>query len=196
MARSSNREKLLSEGLRLVHQRGFGASSVRDIVQAAGVPQGSFTNHFVSKEAFGLEVLARYREEAAGCVARTLGNAELRPLDRLRAWLTARVEELKSGEMRKGCLYGNLGAEACEHSEAMRERLVEVFAEQAAALETCLAAAVEAGELRAGTEVKELAAFIVSSYQGAVLVAKVERDASAVERFVHVLFGCVLDCGV
>jgi integrase len=32
---------------------------VRDVVQAAGVPQGSFTNHFTSKEAFGLEILAR-----------------------------------------------------------------------------------------------------------------------------------------
>lgn len=56
MSRPSNKEKLLTDGLRLVHERGFGASSVRDITQAAGVPQGSFTNHFASKEAFGLEI--------------------------------------------------------------------------------------------------------------------------------------------
>jgi TetR/AcrR family transcriptional regulator, transcriptional repressor for nem operon len=60
MSRPSNKEKLLTDGLRLVHERGFGASSVRDITQAAGVPQGSFTNHFASKEAFGLEILERY----------------------------------------------------------------------------------------------------------------------------------------
>src|SRR5439155_21507709 len=62
MSRPSNKDKILTDGLRLVHARGFGASSVRDITQAAGVPQGSFTNHFASKEAFGLEVLERYRE--------------------------------------------------------------------------------------------------------------------------------------
>ncbi len=56
MPRPSNKEKLLADGLRLVHERGFGASSVRDITQAAGVSQGSFTNHFASKEAFGLEI--------------------------------------------------------------------------------------------------------------------------------------------
>jgi TetR/AcrR family transcriptional regulator, transcriptional repressor for nem operon len=56
MPRPSNKEKLLTDGLQLVHQRGFGATSVRDTTQAAGVPQGSFTNHFASKEAFGLEI--------------------------------------------------------------------------------------------------------------------------------------------
>jgi len=45
MARPANREKILTAGLRVVHERGFGGASVRDIVQAAGVPQGSFTCH-------------------------------------------------------------------------------------------------------------------------------------------------------
>jgi AcrR family transcriptional regulator len=57
MARPSHREKLLHVGMQVVHARGFAGASVRDIVQAAGVPQGSFTNHFASKEAFGLEVI-------------------------------------------------------------------------------------------------------------------------------------------
>ena len=59
MPRASTRERILTEGLRVVHERGFSGASVRDIVQAAGVPQGSFTNHFASKEAFGLEVIER-----------------------------------------------------------------------------------------------------------------------------------------
>ena len=57
MPKPSNREKILTEGMRVVHEHGFAGASVRDIVQAAGVPQGSFTNHFASKEAFGLEVI-------------------------------------------------------------------------------------------------------------------------------------------
>ena len=54
MAKLTNRDKILSAGVRVVHERGFGGASVRDIVQAAGVPQGSFTNHFATKDAFGL----------------------------------------------------------------------------------------------------------------------------------------------
>src|ERR1700685_4555484 len=60
MSRISNRDKLLDKGLQVVLQRGYVGASVRDIVEAAGVPQGSFTNHFASKEAFSLEVLELY----------------------------------------------------------------------------------------------------------------------------------------
>jgi TetR/AcrR family transcriptional repressor of nem operon len=55
MTRISNRHKILPAGLRVVHEQGFSVASVRDIVAAAGVPQGSFTNNFASKETFGLE---------------------------------------------------------------------------------------------------------------------------------------------
>ena len=65
MPRPSNKEKPLTDGLRLVHERGLGASSVRDIAQAAGLPQRSFTNHFASKEAFGVEILVAKRPAAA-----------------------------------------------------------------------------------------------------------------------------------
>jgi TetR/AcrR family transcriptional regulator, transcriptional repressor for nem operon len=49
MARHSHREKILTEGLRVVRARGGGNTSARDIVEAEGVPQGSFTKHFDSK---------------------------------------------------------------------------------------------------------------------------------------------------
>jgi len=49
-----------------VHQQGLAGASVRDIVEAAGVPQGSFSNHFASKEAFGIEILDLFRFHQKG----------------------------------------------------------------------------------------------------------------------------------
>jgi TetR/AcrR family transcriptional repressor of nem operon len=192
MPRPSNKEKLLSDGLRLVHQHGFGASSVRDIVQAAGVPQGSFTNHFASKEAFGLEILDRYHEMTSAAVTATLRNDALPPLRRLRAWIDGQLEYLREDDMRRGCLYGNLSAEASEESEAIRTRVASVFAENQASVAYCLEAAIDAGELESKTDVRELAGFIVSSLQGAILVAKAQRSPIPVERFERVLFQHVL----
>jgi TetR/AcrR family transcriptional repressor of nem operon len=188
MARPSHKEKLLSDGLRLVHRRGFGASSVRDIVQAAGVPQGSFTNHFASKEAFGLEILERYREMTSAGVSATLRNDGLPPFRRLRAWIDRQLEYLRKDDMRRGCLYGNLAAEASEESEPIRTRVASVFAENQASVAYCLEAAIDAGELAPNTDVRELAGFIVSSLQGAILVAKAQRSPIPVERFERVLF--------
>jgi TetR/AcrR family transcriptional regulator, transcriptional repressor for nem operon len=195
MPRPSNKEQLLADGLELVHRRGFGASSVRDIVQAAGVPQGSFTNHFASKEAFGLEVLKRYHEMTNAAVAATLRNDALPPLRRLRAWIERQLQYLRKEDMRRGCLYGNLSAEASEESEAIRARLVSVFAENQASVAYCLDAAIDAGELASNTDVQETAGFIVSSLQGAILVAKAQRNPAPMERFERVLFQQVLRQG-
>jgi TetR/AcrR family transcriptional repressor of nem operon len=192
VSKPSTRENLLRHGLRLVHERGFGAASVRDIVQASDAAQGSFTNHFASKEAFGLELIERYYDMTSAAVAATLRNDELPPLARLRAWMTNQLHYLRRHDMRRGCLYGNLAIEASEHSEPIRARIAAIFAENRKSVAYCLNAAVAAGELDASTEPAELAGFIVSSMQGAILVAKAERDPAAVHRFIKLLFSTVL----
>src|ERR1700690_86000 len=183
MSRPSHKEKLLSDGLRLVHQRGFGASSVRDIVHAAGVPQGSFTNHFASKEAFGLEILDLYLANGREAMRATLRNDALAPLARLRTYIDGGKNRLNKDGMRNGCLFGNFTAEASDHSEAIRQRLVDIFAEGQDSIAYCLRAAVAAGELPPHFDCDEVAGFVVSSLQGATLLAKAQRSPAPVERF-------------
>lgn len=188
----SNREKILTEGLKVVHAQGFGNASVRDIVQAAGVPQGSFTNHFASKEAFGMEVIDLYFARGCETIAATLRDDSRPPLQRLEDYIDANTGRLNAAQMRHGCLFGNLAAEAGEGSEPMRRRLVEIFGEVQAAIAYCLAAAVTAGELPDGFACDEVAGFVVSSLQGANLLAKVQRSPEPVLRFKHILFSTVL----
>ena len=129
MPKPSHREKILTEGLRVVQARGFGGASVRDIVEAAGVPQGSFTNHFASKEAFCLEILDLYFKDVRAMIQRTLRNDSLPPLKRLRAFVDAQIKYLNRIGWRNGCLIGNFSAEASEHSEVIRKRLIEIYEE-------------------------------------------------------------------
>src|SRR3954453_21058439 len=170
MTKPSNRERILAAGLRVVHAHGYAGASVRDIVQAAGVPQGSFTNHFVSKEAFGLEILDLYFANNAVTIGETLRNDALAPLQRLAAYIDRSRSRLSRDEMRNGCLFGNLTAEATDHSEAIRKRLVDIFAEVRASVAYCLRAAVTAGELPPDFDCDEVAGFVVSSLQGAILL--------------------------
>ncbi len=46
------RERLLEAGVRIFSKSGFNGCSVQDITECAGVPKGSFYNHFDSKEAW------------------------------------------------------------------------------------------------------------------------------------------------
>jgi len=192
MPKPSHREKILQEGLKVVHAHGFANASVRDIVQAAGVPQGSFTNHFASKEAFGLEVIDLYFAAAEKTISATLRNDALPPLQRLRAYIDAGKEHLNCDSMRAGCLLGNFAAEASQHSEAIRQRLLQIFAEVRASIAYCLKAAVEAGEIAPSSDCDEIAAFVVSSLQGANLMAKTERSPLPVERLKDILFNVLI----
>ncbi len=188
MPKPSHRAKLLTEGLRVVHERGFAGASVRDIVQAAGVPQGSFTNHFATKEAFGLEIIDLYFERSRAVIDATLRNDALPPLLRLRGFIDANKNRLNQDGMRNGCLFGNFSLEASDHSEAIRQRIVAIFAEVQDSVAYCLKAAVALGELPAVTDCDAVAGFVVGSLQGATLLAKAQRSPATIERFQEILF--------
>jgi TetR/AcrR family transcriptional repressor of nem operon len=192
MPKPSHREKLLREGLEVVLSQGYCGASVRDIVRAAGVPQGSFTNHFSSKEAFAEEVLERYFSLVRGNIEKTLRNDSLPPLRRLRAWIDLQIAFLKKAEFRTGCLIGNFSIEASDHSELIRQRLAEMFKDINESIVYCLKAAVDARELSASTDVREVAGVLYSSWQGAILQSKVELSIKPLERFKKVLFNQIL----
>lgn len=192
MPKPSHRDKLLDEGLRVVLSQGYAGASVRDIVRAAGVPQGSFTNHFTSKEAFAEEVLERYFTMVRGNIEKTLRNDSLPPLRRLRAWIDLQIAFLKKAEFRTGCLIGNFSIEASDQSELIRQHLAEMFKDINESIVYCLKAAVNAGELPASTDIREVGNFLYFSWQGAVMQSKVEQNVEPLERFKRVLFTRIL----
>jgi TetR/AcrR family transcriptional repressor of nem operon len=194
MSKISNRDRILTDGLQVVLERGYVGASVRDIVEAAGVPQGSFTNHFASKEAFSLEILDRYFAHSRVVMANTLRNDALLPLKRIRAYIDASIAAIKNHGTKNGCLVGNFAAEASDHSEIIRQRVADIYAEVREAMSDCLKAAVKEGELSKTFKTGEVATFIVTGLQGAWLVSKVERDLAFAENFKKTLFSTVLAC--
>src|SRR5580700_192145 len=147
MSRISNRDKIVANGLQVMLERGYVGASVRDIVEAAGVPQGSFTNHFASKEAFSLEVLDLYFANSRIAIGETLRNDALPPLKRLRAFIDGNITTIKNHDAKNGCLVGNFAAEASDHSEVIRRRVSAIYGEVREAVTDCLKAAVKDGEL-------------------------------------------------
>ena len=192
MPRPSLREKILTEGFSVVLEQGYCGATVRDIVRAAGVPQGSFTNHFESKEAFCLELLIRYFALVQANITKTLRNDSLKPLHRLRQWFDIQFEFLKQSDFRNGCLIGNFSAEVGPHSDTINAKLIEMYAEIHESVVYCLKAAVKSEELPATTDCKELAHFLYTSLQGAILQAKVERSPLPLKRFIKVAYSTLL----
>ena len=76
MARPSLRENLIAAAVEQFHGRGYAATGVKDITDAAGAPKGSFYNHFKSKEALLHELLEEFRLRLKAEVNRPPGDGE------------------------------------------------------------------------------------------------------------------------
>jgi TetR/AcrR family transcriptional repressor of nem operon len=192
MAKHSHRDVILSKGMEVMHRQGYHGTSVRDIVRAAGVPQGSFTNHFTSKEAFALEVLDLYYARSSKMARESLGNEALSPLRRIRAYIEGYRGFVRLVGCQNGCLCGNLASEASDESERLRKRTAEIFDDIQRRLVDCLKAAVKAGEVSRTMKYKEVANFIVGGLQGALLLGKSTRSVLPLEQFERILFAQVL----
>jgi TetR/AcrR family transcriptional repressor of nem operon len=192
MAKHSLRDNILEAGLKVMFHKGYIGAGVRDITAAAPAPLGSFTNHFRSKEDFAREVLDRYFDDLKRVMAATLSDSSFTPRQRLLRYLDIIINRLATDEFTRGCLIGDFSLEAAPQSEMLRTRLVEIFGEWRASFATCIAEGQAMGEIAATFAPEELAEFLLSSWEGAILRMKVERTIAPLERFIRITFSTVL----
>jgi TetR/AcrR family transcriptional repressor of nem operon len=190
--KESTKSHLIETGKKIFLEKGYGNAGIEGILQAAGVPKGSFYYYFKSKEDFGLQVLDSFGATYHETLAKFLDDESLSPLDRLRHFFEARIERLESQECRSGCLVGNLSQEMADHSEAFRLRLEEIFEGSVDRLVGTLRQAQEAAEISTHLDVRELAEFWLNSWQGAILRAKTMRSTAPLRTFMNVVFNAVL----
>src|SRR5688572_13073976 len=77
-------ERLLAAGLELFLRQGYNATGIQQITDQAGVPKGSFYNHFDSKEAFGAAIVDRYAAYSQRSWQRMMRSAPAEPLAAIR----------------------------------------------------------------------------------------------------------------
>ncbi len=191
MSKPSNREDLLKAGLQVMFRSGYHGASVRDICAAAGAPQGSFTNHFRSKEAFAQQVLDRYFANLQEVVKEALEDRSLTPRQRLKRYLDIITGVLAGDKWQRGCLIGDFSLEASTQSKLLGERLEAIFREWRAPFAACIAEAQNASEIDSTFDPVDLAEFLLASWEGAILRMKVERGPAALDRFKNIVFQTV-----
>ena len=79
---------------------------------------------------------------------------------------------------------GNLASELSDVHEGFRQRLAEIFAQWRVKLAEALERGRASGRLRADLDPAGAAGFFVASLEGAILMSKVTRDISVMEKSV------------
>jgi TetR/AcrR family transcriptional regulator, transcriptional repressor for nem operon len=189
MPKPNVREKVVIAGLEQFHRLGFNGCSVEDITSFAGVPKGSFYNHFESKEDLALEAIERYRE--AG-LHKSLGESNRSPIKRLKEYFAFLAKAFTDSGNSKGCLFGNLANEMADHSPVIRERLKSIFASWTQAIASVVREGQMAGEITSPRKAEQLAGFLLSAWEGTLVRARCTKDLSPLKDFNEVVFSALL----
>jgi TetR/AcrR family transcriptional repressor of nem operon len=190
MGRPSAREEIVQAGLKCLVEKGFNAVGVQDITDTAGVPKGSFYNHFESKEALGVEIVERYGANQTR--REILTDPTVPPLQRLRRHFDRISALFAESHFKRNCILGGFSAELANQSETIRESLRKLYGQWTKDIEATIAEAQAKGEIANKTKASDLAAFLLDSYEGALLRARVERSRKPFDRFMKFAFGQLL----
>ncbi|MBM2844206.1 MAG: nemR 2 [Anaerolineales bacterium] len=164
----------IAEGL--VQVRGFNAFSYADVALAVGIQKASLHHHFATKGDLGRALVGRYRLaflESLRAIEADTDDAK----ERLQRYAGLYGAVLRRRRM---CLCGMLASDVATLPKAMRESIAEFFAENQAWLARVLERGGKRGEIRFEGSAVSMAAFFLSSLEGAMLVA---RGTGVLEQF-------------
>ncbi|TDK31879.1 TetR family transcriptional regulator [Rhizobium deserti] len=183
---SPTRDKIFAAAQDRFHAVGYTACGVQQIVDAAGVPKGSFYNYFKTKEGLALEVLEMY---VASSKREILSNAALSPLARIREHFGFFISRYEMDGFGKGCLIGNLSAESSDDVPLLREALKDSLSTWADLLSSVIVEGQAVGEIKLGLEPGAMARFLINSWEGAVLRMKITNDRRPLDDFMSIGMG-------
>ena len=185
---AATRDQILHVATRLIHLQGYHSTSLDDVLRESGIGKGNFYYYFKSKEDLGYAIIDRVIE---GFIERTLqptfadGSAD--SILQVHAFLDRVLDNLRQRNSVGGCPMGNLASELSDVHEGFRQRLAGIFIEWRSRLTEALNRGQARGRVRPECQAADVAEFLVAALEGGILLAKVTKDISVMEKCVNEL---------
>jgi AcrR family transcriptional regulator len=164
------RERLVEIARRLFHEQGYTATGIAQILDAAEARSGSLYYFFPTKEDLLLAVLEKYKMMLSPMVVQPVFDRVHDPIERIFGILDGYRRQLIATKYQFGCPIGNLALELTNSHPSARALIAENFTGWRKAIEQCLADA--AGRLPRSLDHKQLALFVLTTMEGAVMLAR------------------------
>jgi TetR/AcrR family transcriptional regulator, transcriptional repressor for nem operon len=173
--REFDADEAVRRAMDLFWERGYEATSLRDLTDALEIGSGSLYAAFGSKDGLFQAALARYRQEQAQPLLDALSSdGEIRAV--MRRVLGMLVAKAVSDELRRGCLVVNSATERIPRDADTAAAVRSVLASIRGAIEDALRRARERGELDPGKDPRALAGFFLTFMNGLRVAAKTDPD--------------------
>lgn len=171
-------EEALDAAMHLFWSKGYGATSMRDLLDGMGIGRGSFYGTFGGKRALFLAALDRFEEVRASWVIEALEGSGLDGIEEV-FWRS--VDGLVGFEPRRGCLMANTAVELAPHDAEVAGRISRYVRRTEAAFEDALVRAREAGEIPSDKDPRALARFLVNNLHGLRVLARAGSARATLE---------------
>ena len=167
------RQHIIERAAAVFNQRGYEGGSMAELMEATGLEKGGIYRHFDSKE----EIAAAAFDYAWRTVF-ALRTTELESIpnrvDRIKKLITNFVERVSP--MPGGCPLLNTAIDSDDGNPVLRERARQALEMFRGLIAKTVREGIRRREVRSGVDAKQLATLIVSSLEGAVMVARLDRD--------------------
>jgi TetR/AcrR family transcriptional repressor of nem operon len=185
--RKSKKEHILRAGLEVMKIHGYNGTSVKDIVDAAVVPKGSFYNYFPSKESFAVEALQAVADESLSASRDLLASGAGSPLQRLRSYFEQNASQACEDDFKVGCFFGNMCQEMSDSNEIIRGKVRQILVRNTELFEQVLDEAKAAGEIAAGADTGMIAEFVMNAWEGTLMRMKASKSREPLDAFLGML---------
>ncbi|WP_086933034.1 TetR/AcrR family transcriptional regulator [Agarilytica rhodophyticola] len=181
--RESKKDYILCHGLDVMKTRGYNGTSVKDIVDAACVPKGSFYNYFDSKEAFAIEALEKVSQESYEEARKILLADHKCPMEKLHAYFVCGAEHADECNFKFGCFLGNMCQEMSDSNEVIRVKVQQILKRNTRLFAMVLDEAKAKGVLNEDVDTDVMAEFIFNAWQGALMRMKASKCSEPLNAF-------------
>ncbi len=181
MPRPDTSQKILDLAERLVQTRGFNGFSYADIAAALKMTKASLHYHFPAKAELGRHLIGRYEKNFLHALDAIDLNAR-GARNKLRRYAGIYADVLREGRM---CLCGMLAAEFATLPKGMQKELKHFFDENERWLAAVLGEGRRSGELGFEGAPREVAGVLVSSLEGAMMLARSYGDVARFKSVSH-----------
>ena len=170
---SDARERIVHAAMTLFARKGYGSTSVADILHEAGAHAGSLYHVFPCKQDVLLAVLDAYRQGLHPMLLEPAWRDVADPIERVFALLERYRELLATSDCTYGCPIGSIALELHEPDPPVRALLAANFEGWISAIESCF---IEAGDrLPAEVDRRALARFALTTMEGGVMLSRTDR---------------------
>lgn len=179
------RERILQSAMELFAAKGYACTSIDEVLRKSAAKPGSLYHFFPGKEDLLLAVLDAYREGIDEMLLQPAWIGYDDPIERVFALLARYRMLIVATDCEYGCPIGSLALEMHKARKPVRERISANFAAWTDAVHRCYMDAADRFE--AGTNLRELAEFTLTTMEGGVMQSRTFRDVSYFDRSVKQL---------